>query len=777
MIDKIVSIGSVGTFHDFRSAGDTAFRQLTLISAENGRGKSTLAAILRSMGSGAVERLLERRTLGHGTGTPAVHVRFGGSDVKHTDGRWNRHCPDIVVFDPVFVAENVHAGDAVDHEHKKNLYQFAVGAPGVELAKRVTELDTEIRQAHRDLQSLEGEIQRHVEGGVQLAAFIALPRVADLEQELSSASAQLAAAEAQGQLASKPGPTPLPMPTPGWAELETVLAATLSDVSASAAAMVAEHVDAHLGPGGERWLGQGRAYADGGRCPFCGRSTQGVSLVQAYQVYFSQAYADLKRSVADERSRVSSALSEGQLERIRTNVVENQARVAFWESYMDMARPQISIDPVIEALEDARDHLLEVLDRKLSAPLESVSAADASHALRERADAATDTIGAYNDSVKAANAAIAAKKTELGTLDLVGLRERVSLLKATRARFRDEVDALCQKHAGGQAAKAKLQEQKERTRRQLRDDTASLIGEYQEDMNQYLRDFGAGFEIARVKESHVGGKPNLEYRIVINGEHVDVRPPAGASPTPSFRSTLSSGDRSTLAFSFFLAALRRDPRLSDKVVVLDDPISSLDSNRRACTRYQIGRLAREARQVVVLSHDPYFLRMIWEEAPKTDVKTLRITTTPKGSAIGEWNIERATQGEYFDNYFALVEYLESGPAGRDLRAVARCIRPLLEGNLRLAFPRRFQRGHWLGEMLDMVRKAQPGDPEAVLKPFLNDLSDINDYSKKYHHDQTQNPDQSPISEAELAAYVRRTIAVLHHVLTPAGRSPSASSPP
>lgn len=52
---------------------------------------------------------------------------------------------------------------------------------------------------------------------------------------------------------------------------------------------------------------------------------------------------------------------------------------------------------------------------------------------------------------------------------------------------------------------------------------------------------------------------------------------------PSFKNTLSAGDRTTLAVAFFLAHLERDTDIGRKIVVLDDPLSSQDAFRRRQT--------------------------------------------------------------------------------------------------------------------------------------------------------------------------------------------------
>lgn len=50
MINKILFIKNVGRFVDYACHGDVEFQKLTLIFGENGRGKTMLSAILRSLG-------------------------------------------------------------------------------------------------------------------------------------------------------------------------------------------------------------------------------------------------------------------------------------------------------------------------------------------------------------------------------------------------------------------------------------------------------------------------------------------------------------------------------------------------------------------------------------------------------------------------------------------------------------------------------------------------------------------------------------------------------
>lgn len=163
-----------------------------------------------------------------------------------------------------------------------------------------------------------------------------------------------------------------------------------------------------------------------------------------------------------------------------------------------------------------------------------------------------------------------------------------------------------------------------------------------------------------------------------------------------------------------------------------------------------------------MSHDAYFLRLIWDSSDKAQIKTLAVIRNGQNSDISPWDVQKETQGDYFRNYFALVDFLEGG-AGCDLRAVARCIRPLLEANLRLRFLKSFKPDEWLGDFIGAIAAAAGADPLVCLKPQYQELSDINDYSKKYHHAQNPMADSEPILDTALQTYVKRTLKVIQGI--------------
>src|SRR5688500_16121287 len=101
MLSKVLGIRNVGNFRHCTSSGDTTLRKLNLMHGDNGRGKSTLCSILRSLRSNDPKVIQERKTL-NGDGDPYVHVRLDGSNAEFKNGAWSANCGQLEIFDADF---------------------------------------------------------------------------------------------------------------------------------------------------------------------------------------------------------------------------------------------------------------------------------------------------------------------------------------------------------------------------------------------------------------------------------------------------------------------------------------------------------------------------------------------------------------------------------------------------------------------------------------------------------------------------------------------------
>jgi wobble nucleotide-excising tRNase len=328
-------------------------------------------------------------------------------------------------------------------------------------------------------------------------------------------------------------------------------------------------------------------------------------------------------------------------------------------------------------------------------------------------------------------------------------------LRATKNRHSEEAAIFCQSLIDRQMEKEELEQQKERTRQELDQHTLQVMGAYEQRINLYLDRFNAGFTITRTTHSYRGRVASTSYQILINRTPVELGDVNTPINRPSFKNTLSAGDRSTLALAFFLTQMEREPAREKNIVILDDPFASQDSFRRNHTAQQIKRCGQLYGQVIVFSHDAGFLKLLWDKLPPAERKALQLLRMGEADTrITEWDIEDAVRGRYVAAIDVLQQY--HGANEGVARQVIQQIRPVLEGHCRRICPGRFANDA-LGEIVGAVRAAGEAD---MLYPIVDDLDELNDYCRRHHHGEGGDANEEPIDDNELAGYVRLTLRLV-----------------
>lgn len=332
MLQRIISIKNVGRFKNCAAVGDVTLRRYTLIFAENGRGKTTMCAILRSLFTNTPAIVIGRRTLGM-AGDPEVQLLTAAGPISFRNGAWTAGFPDIAVFDGTYVSENVFAGDSVGTEHRRNLYRVILGAQGVALATRMNTLEEQIRRKNAEIRDNRILLQRHLAAGMNVDAFIALPADAEIDAKIDAKEHELQAARQSAQLQQR-AELALAI-VPGFpAAFAQVLAKTLADVAADAERRVSDHLERHgMQARGEAWVTEGLRYVAGDACPFCGQGVAGVELLQAYRDFFSRQYHALRQEVTGLSRQVEAVIGERVSGAIEQTLVTNIGAVEFWQRY------------------------------------------------------------------------------------------------------------------------------------------------------------------------------------------------------------------------------------------------------------------------------------------------------------------------------------------------------------------------------------------------------------------------------------------------------------
>lgn len=761
MIDRLQLIRNIGQFDSVSSAANIPLTRLTLVYSENGRGKTTLTAVLRSLATGDAMPIAERRRLAALHPPHVVLDCTGGPPPAIFDNNsWNRTLPDLIVFDDLFIDQNVHSGLAVQAHHRQNLHELILGANAVALNAEVQRLVARIEEHNRELRVRESAIPVADRGPLSVEAFCALAPRADIDEAIAEGERSLAAARDQDAVRRTPSFDVLLLPAFDLAAIDDILRRDLPAIDAATAVRVQSHFAA-LGPGGEAWVAEGvrrvpAAGADAqGGCPFCEQDLRDSPILPHYRAYFGESYTLLKLAVADAISAVEQAhggdVPAGVERAVRVAIERRQ----FWTRFCEV--PEVGVDTasIVRDWRAAREALSAQLAAKQAAPLERMEVSGQTRALVAEYEGHRQTIAGVNEQLELANQGVAVAKERAATANMVVLAQDLAWLKATKARHEPQTALACDMYLHERAAKEATEQQRDQAKAALEQHRAQVFPGYQTAINLYLARFNAGFRLDSVTYANTRGGPTCTYNVLINNTPIPVGGTEPAPGSPSFRNTLSAGDRNALALAFFFASLDQDANLASKVIVIDDPISSLDEHRALTTMQEIRRLAGRTTQVIVLSHNKPFMCRLWEGADATIRSAIEVVRDETGSTLRVWDVSHDAVTEHDRRDARLREFRDQGVG--DLREIAKSMRPHLEAFLRVLCPEKFRPGTLLGPFRNACRGSL-GTPHQILdQSALDELDAIVEYANKFQHDTNPAWETETINDQELRGYVSSTL--------------------
>jgi wobble nucleotide-excising tRNase len=759
VLDRLQLIRNVGKFDSVNAGAQLPFSKLTLIYAENGRGKTTLAAILRSLSDGNPELILERKRLTT-TNRPHVVLNANGVQYKFQEGAWSATLPDIAVFDDAFVAQNVCSGIDIQTEHRQNLHELILGAQGVALNTALQAHIAKIEEHNRELRTRSDAIPASIRAGLPVEGFCALsanPRIAD---DIKEAERNLSAAKASDAVRQEKEFATVELPSFEIATINSLLVRDLPNLDANAATQVQAHFGT-LGDGAEGWVADGVRRIDPASrghdhdvCPFCAQDLRSSRMIDHYRAYFSEGYANLKSAIRDQISRIQATHAGDVPDAFERAVRIAEQRRQFWKDFTIV--PEFSLDTagVGRAWKVARDAVLAQLQAKAAAPLEQMELSKATLEAIAKFDEFRSVVAGASTSLSAANAQIQIVKERASTANVAALSSDLAKLKAAEARHTEQISPLCQAVLNEKAAKVTTETLRDQARESLDRYRQTVFPAYETSINAYLQKFNAGFRLGSVASVNIRQGSSCTYNVVINDVAVALTPPTPSSP--SFRNTLSAGDRNTLALAFFFAALDQDPCLAHKIVVIDDPMTSLDEHRSLTTIQEMRRLINKVDQVIVLSHSKPFLCGLWDSADRIGRSAIKITRDLEGSSLATWHVDQDSVTEHDKRHSMVVGYVASNNTA-DERAVASALRSILESFVRVAYPEDFPPGSLLGPFLNTCRQ-RIGRPNQILGPGdVNELQDLLDYGNKFHHDSNPAWETEVINDLQLQHFCTRTL--------------------
>lgn len=721
MLKKIV-IQNVGLLKAFATPDSPKLEKLTVFYARNGRGKSTLTAVLRAARDGCSSTVMARRSLGNNRAAPVVTlVSDTGGSLRFANEKWSAKGAPIEVFDTTFITDNVFAGELIDLANDRGLFSVIVGAEGVRLANHLERFNVIAKAAAAKLKEAEAALADDIPSDMTREAFFALPAGGDYAKRLDEAERALRAVQQAEKIAALKSLGALTMPELP-AETPAVLTSTVAEIDSSARQRLLDHFKGFkFDKKGEAWINYGVEHIHDDACPFCGRDeVDAAGMVTLYGQIFGETYKAHLATITTAATAVEDALGEDARTALANRISTNAEASRKWGEYVQLDRELPDMAEFAPFVVEAHKAAKALLDRKRSSPLDCLEATAELAAIAASLTSAGELLDDYNVAVAAINTATATASATIPVTEDAATRARDNVKK----RMERHDPGVEKRVAGYLSAKSRDKRARDirgQVQTRLKDANKAAAEHYYERVNHYLGRFGASFTISKITNSMPGNAGQVDYGLLIKGETVARGRGRQAEAVPTFRNTLSSGDKTTLAFAFFLAKLEHDPALAGKTVVIDDPMGSHDSNRRQETIDTIKAFIALCRQVIVLSHDEFFLRDVSERCGgDCAAYQIEFNDGEEWSAAKAADLDALCASRHAKLVDALTAFVDNRKGDPD--DVVLKVRKVLETHYRRSYSAYFPRKRNLGQIVRDIATAgscHPCHRDYVMLESLN----------------------------------------------------------
>ena len=669
-IKRIRSMSGVGVFADFRAtAPSPAFQKCTLIYGHNGSGKTTLSRLFSSLEKGSADSRLPSDA--------RFEVELDDGTVLGTSSTLNGLEGRLAVFNADYISSNLQWSDRT----ARPIYY--IGVDQADAAAKIRELDavlperrTALQAAKKGVTDADKLLGTYKRDRAKLIAshlhtrtrkYEANHLAADYEANRHVGVGELT----EAQLASLEGTLRLDDPTPkvtagvfAFAELEEALRRSASLASMSIGSVMLDELEQH--PEMLPWVKAGHEYHQEHSLKFCLHCASVIpkerseALTQAFDGRISGFIEEMqaaRRGLREAVSALRSARADTPVPSMITARLQGEYQAIIGEAKNTFS----ALDKLVALAQ-------ELIEAKLAAPTRSVEfdhaafETDLSHALV----GAKDVVERLGDVIRRHNAAFDGFAAEQAS---AYDRVKGHFLVEGASEYARHIEVLQQRQREEGAAKA------------LHDGVAREL----EELRQQVREHGAAADrVNRLIVSYLG-HAELEvhavdegYELWRHGRLMDGHP--------------SEGEKTAIALCYFLSSLEAEGRnVRDMIVVIDDPISSLDTGAlNFCCNLVKSRLGL-ANQLIVLTHNNHCMnefkkgwRKLAERNPPTgallyiDVRKAPSAAKRSSRLVAMPGHLYAYDSEYVFLYEKMLRFIEQGEDSEYFHMMPNVLRKVLE---------------------------------------------------------------------------------------------------
>ncbi len=760
----IKGVGAFKKFEDPKSKIE--FSKVTVIYALNGYGKTTIAAILKSLASSDSTKIAERKSLQNANDTAVIeqeivlsYVNSSTSSVYKNGWKHNGIAspPKILVFDQQFVYDNLFV-QKVESGHKQSIHTIVIGAEGLSISQELTIAKEREKQSKK----LFDDRQKELDKRQKLTNRVDYLVIPDSENDiilvqLENIKRQIEAKNEEEKLSDNTSLGVLVCPQLK-SDFVKIYNLSFSSIHDEAEQLVKAHISRHTAKPqlADAFLRQALEQTLD-TCPFCGQNLEAAhDLIDAYRKYFDQSHRDSLEMIKTCLAEINRWNPRAELLQLENKYAKAKDAVENFRKYVDvdqMLHPDFS--SFISKFEALKVNIQSTLEQKLHNINLSQSGNELSQMdtifcdLKGEIEVVNQTYRHGADCIKAYLASISSSTLpDLNTL-------KIQLEKSLK-RFSQEEKNWCKEYQELETEFCKITADIAVLTDKLSNYSTSVFQEYQASVNNTLKDLGVDFRLDRFIEQvdNRSKQPYAEFQIVINETQVPLQV---RGDNPCFHNTLSEGEKNTLSLAFFINWLKNQPDLDKKVVVFDDPLSSLDEHRKNLTARLIRDLSDSIGQTIILTHSKDFLFLLCEKLSGAKTLTLKKDKI-HGSCLSSFDVTEHRKSLQQKRIESLETYLDQDHCS--IHNAQEMIRLCLETAFQFKYFRHLRSKNitTLGKMIDELKNLGKLD-----SAIIRTLRDLNDISSPIHHGESGNNPLKEITRDELLPDIRKTLEVLEKI--------------
>ena len=377
MLKSFKVIRGVGAFKNFNNpnSNPVEFGKNTVIYALNGYGKTTIAAILKSLGSCDSTKIVERKSLQNENDTVfeqkiiLSYTISNGTSVYENQWKHNGIIspPEVLVFDQQFVYDNLFI-QKVESGHKQSIHTIVIGSEGLSISQELITTKDREKQLKKSFDAKQKELEnRQKLSGRDDYLVIPDSDESTISVQLEDVQRQVEAKNEEEKLRSYTLLEEFFCPQLKF-DLPKIYNLSFASIHDEAERLVKDHISRHTAKPklADTFLRQALEQTLD-TCPFCGQNLESArDLLDAYRKYFDQSHQDSLEMIKKCLAEINIWNPRAELLQLENKYAKAKDAVENFRKYVDADQiPHLDFSRFISELEALKGKVQNTLEQKL----------------------------------------------------------------------------------------------------------------------------------------------------------------------------------------------------------------------------------------------------------------------------------------------------------------------------------------------------------------------------------------------------------------------------